>query len=164
MITDQKLYNGASGKWTESFSDYPASLYDLQIFLKQSTTDAYELVIEKSGDDFNITYNAAMLQPGENQFQYLFTELSTGNKSVAFDGYVTVNQILGEGDQRNDDQIILDSLIDARKRLAGREYVQITINGKATTFKDALKLDQEIVHYKKKLGIYKTPRILNQFR
>ena len=164
-ITEQALFAGADDSWTETFDDYLPSTHKLDIYLKQGANEAVSLSVSSNDDEFIISYNSSQLTAGKNQFQYVFTNLETNAISVAFSGYVEIQSLLSQsGDTRSDDEIILDALIDQRKRLANREYNSVNIgNGKTAVFKDAEKLEQEIVRYQKKLGIYKTPRILHSF-
>lgn len=167
MISDQTIYSGTDGKWIDSLPNYPACEYDLVVILKNGMNPAVELTAVADNEDpdsFLISYNADQLQAGENEYQYEFTSKADGKKTISYDGIITVKASLRSStDTRSEDKKVYDELVAARLRVAQREYVSITINGKATQFKSMDQIDAEIVRYKKKLGLYKTPRIINSF-
>lgn len=169
MITDQTIIAECDHQWTEDFSDYPASEYDLEVTIKRGSDSPKVLTVEKDGDAFIISIPNSLIAAdefGDYQYQYKFTNLDDNKITIppAYRGFIKVLPDLNsEVDTRNDDEIVLQSLIDARKRVANREYVNITINGKSTQFKTLNEIDAQIIRIQKKLGIYKTPRIISSF-
>ena len=168
MITDQSIVAGADIEWEETIPDYPATEYDLIIFLKLASAPAVWPTTTKNGDAFvHSISNALLTSSGTYQFQYKFTNLTDEKISFpsAYTGVIPVGASLANsGDLRSDDQKVLDALIDARLKVANREYVNISINGKATTFKDLEKLENMISFYKRKIGLTKRPILINSFR
>lgn len=167
MINDFNLFCGSTWSWTDTFDDYPASLWDCILYLKLGTGTTITLMPTKDGDNFVFSKSAAetaALANGEYSFQYLFTEIAdTSNKQIE-SGTVPITALLSASvDPRSEDKKVYDELVAARLRVAQREYVSITINGKATQFKTLDQIDSEIIRYKKKLGLYITPRIINSF-
>jgi len=168
VITDQTIVAGADIEWEESIPDFPATEYDLTIYLKLASAAAVSPTTTKSGSVFIHTIpNTLLTSSGNYQFQYKFTNLTDGKISYpsAYTGVIAVGASLAaSGDLRSDDQKVLDALIDARLKVANREYVNISINGKATTFKDLEKLENMISFYKRKIGLTKRPILINSFR
>ena len=167
MISDETIISGADGSLVDSFDDYIPSEYDLVVLIKNGTNPVVELTAtadEDAADSYYIAYTADQLQPGDNEYQYEFTSKEDGKNSYPYSGMITIKASLrSSADTRSDDKKVYDELIAARLRLVNREYVSITINGKATQFKTMDQIDAEIVRYKKKLGLYITPRIINSF-
>lgn len=165
MITDQTIIVGTDVEWSESFADYPATSFDLAVTMKHGTDSAKTLTIAKDGDTFDLSIpNTLLTVYGDYQFQYKFTNLSTSKVSIPYSGVVSVLPNLStSGDTRSEDQKVYEELIDARLRVAKREYVNITINGKATQFKTLDQIDKEIVRFQKRLGIYSTPKVVVRF-
>lgn len=169
MITDQTIIAGTDQEWEEDIPEFPASDYDLELTLKRGSDSPKVLTITKDSDTFVISIPNDLIAAdefGDYQFQYKFTDLSDSTITIppAYRGFITVHPDLNtDADTRTDDEIVLQSLIDARKRVANREYVNITINGKATQFKTLNEIDAQIIRIQKKLGIYKTPRIIGSF-
>jgi len=167
MITDQTIVTGATIEWEDTFTDYPASDYDLIIYLKLGSAAAVQPTTAKDGDTFvNTIPNTLLTTSGNYQFQYKFTEIATNNVYYPAE-YMGVVPVIGSlatsGDMRTADQKVLEELEAARLRVAAREYVSITINGKATQFRTLEQIDSAIYRYKKKLGIIKPTRILSSF-
>ena len=169
MISDQTIISATDVEWEESISDYPASEYDLEIAIKRGSDSPKTLTVAKDGDTFQISIPNDLIAAdefGDYQFQYKFTELSTSKISVptACRGYIKVlPDISAEADTRTADEIVLQSLLDARIKVANREYVNINVNGKSTQFKTLEEIEAAIIRYQKRLGIYKTPRLINSF-
>jgi len=163
-IYNQNLFAGTKGSWSEYFPDYSTSEYNLTVLLKCANKPTLEIIAEKDGDEFVIKYDNNLID-GFNNFQYILTRIDNSEKIVAYEGIIEIKSILSSiDDSRSEDQRILDELISARLRIAKREYVDITINGKATRFKTLDQIDREIMRYKKKLGLYKTPIIIQAFK
>lgn len=167
MITDQTIIAAADIEWEEDFSEFPASEYDSDIYLKLGSAAAVKVTTTKEGDTFVRTIPNTLLTAGGNyQYQYQFTNLEDSKVSapVEYSGVIEVkSNLAASGDLRSDEQKVLEELEAARLRVAAREYVSITINGKATQFKTLTEIDQKILEYKKRLGIYKQPRLINSF-
>ena len=167
MITDETIFSGADGSWIDSFADYPASEYDLVVLLKNGTNAAVELTAAPDEDDpdsFSISYTADQLQAGDCEYQYKFTNKATEKISVPYHGVVNVLALLSSStDTRSEDKKVYDELIAARLRLAEREYVEVSVNGKSTKFKSMDQIEKEINRYKRKLGLLTTPQIINSF-
>ena len=167
MITDQKLYAGASWDFTDSFTDFPASEFDCVLYLKLGTNQTITTTPTKDGDDFVFTKTAertAAITPGLYDYQYVFTSIADSSDVHVESGQVQIDALLNaEGDIRTEDRKVLDELIAARLRVAKREYVSITVNGKATQFKTLHQIDAEIVKCKKRLGIFQENRMVFGF-
>jgi hypothetical protein len=167
MITDFNLFCGSTWDWTDTFDDYPASLWDCTLYLELGTGATITLTPTKDGDDFIFTKSAAQtaaLLNGDYSFQYLFTELAdTSNKQIE-SGIVRIEALLSAtADPRSDDQKVLDALKAARLTIAGRDYVEVSINGKSSKFKTLDEIEAAIYRYEVKLGIKVIPRIINSF-
>ena len=164
MISDQTLYAGADGEWTDSLSDFLAGNYDLTVMLKCGTNSVVELAAIADGDDYIISYTADQLQAGDNDYQYKFIKKTDGKISIPYVGVVNVKALLSANtDTRSDDKKVLDALKEARIKIVGREYTEISINGKSTKFKTLEEIENAIVRYEKKLGLRITPRIVTAF-
>lgn len=169
MITDQTIIAACDIEWEEDIPEYPASEYNLELTLKRESDSPKVLTVTKDGDTFVIeiaSSDIAADEFGDYQFQYKFTNLDDNKVTIppAYRGFIKVFPDLNsESDTRTDDEIVLQSLVAARKRVANREYVNVTINGKSTQFKTLNEIDAQIIRIQKKLGIYKTPRIISSF-
>jgi hypothetical protein len=169
MITDQTIIAATDVEWDEDISSYPASEYDLEIAIKRGSDSPKLLDVEKDGDTFQISIPNTLIAAdefGDYQFQYKFTNLDTDKISapIEYRGFVKVlPDLSSDADTRTDDEKVLAALQEARIKVANRDYANVTINGKATTFKTLQEIDAAIVAYQKKLGIYKTPRLISSF-
>lgn len=173
MINEQDLIAGTTWEWTDYFDDYPSSEYTAECIIRKGSAAAITIessVSSTEDEAFDFSKDAvstASITPGDYQFQYIFTNIADGKiyAPKIYSGFVPVDPLLSSAsDVRSDDQKVLDSLIAARTKIAERDYVNVTINGKATTFKRLNEIDAQIIRYKKKLGIYQTPEIYESFR
>lgn len=169
MITDQTIIAGCYIEWREYIPEFPASMYDLEVTIKLAGNLPKVLDVSKDNDTFIISIPNDLIAEnefGDYQYQYKFKNLSNNKTFIplTYRGFTKVLPDLNsDADTRTDDEIVLQSLIDARKRVANREYVNITINGKSTQFKTLNEIDAQIIRLQKKLGIYKTPTLINSF-
>ncbi|MFA5803677.1 MAG: hypothetical protein WC879_03445 [Melioribacteraceae bacterium] len=167
MIKDFNLYCGSAWSWTDSFDDYPASLFNCILYLKLGTAATVTITPTKSVDSFIFTKpssETAALANGDYSYQYLFTEIADSTNKQVLEGTVPIKALLtSTADPRSDDQKVLDALKAARLTIAGRDYVTVNINGKSTQFKTLEEIEAAIIRYQKRLGIYKTPRLINSF-
>ena len=171
MITDQNLTAGTTWEFSDSFDDYPSSEFDSKIVLRQSNNSPVEISGTDNADDgFDYEFSAeesSDLPRGSYNYQYIFTEKAETKKVYApqeYSGVININVLLSSADDtRSDDEKVLDLLKDARIKVANREYVNINVNGKSTQFKTLEEIESAIIRYQKRLGIYKTPRLINSF-
>lgn len=165
MISDFTLYSGATWKWTDTFTDYPASVNDCVLYLRNGINSPHEITPTKDGDSFEFDVDADLSKQigfGSFQAQYLFTH-SDGTVAVVETALEIKPLLNNPQDVRTEDQKILDALKDAKIKIASRDYVNISVNGKTTTFKTLLEIEQAIHRYNVKLGYYKQPRMINSF-
>lgn len=172
MIDSKDLIAGTTWKWSESFEDYPSADYNCKVIIKLGTDAAVEIAATASltypqGFDFEKAASfTAQCGQGDYQFQYIFTAKVGGAVYAPkeFSGYTFIDVLLNSNnDTRSEEQKVLDLLIDARTKIAGRDYIEISIGGKTAKFKSLQEIDSAIISYKKKLGIYKTPKIISRF-
>lgn len=169
MISDQTIISATDVEWDEDISDYPASEYNLELTIKRGSDSPKSLTVAKDGDTFQISIPNDLIAPdefGDYQYQYKFTEISTSKVSapLAYRGFTKVlPDLSADADTRTEDEKVLESLISVRSEVAARGHVSVAINGKQATFKTLNEIDAAIVRYQKKLGIYKTPRLINSF-
>lgn len=169
MIIDQTIIAATDQEWEEDISEFPASEYDLEITLKEADSSPKVLTITKDTDTYVINIPNDLIAAdefGTYQYQYKFTSLEDSKVTIppAYRGFITVHPDLNtEADTRTEDEKILSYLYTVRAQIAQRGHAQVSINGKAATFKSLNEIDAKIIEYQKRLGIYKTPRIINSF-
>lgn len=169
MISDQTIIAATDVEWEDSISDYPASEYDLELTIKRGSDGPKSLTVTKDGDTFQISIPNDLITPdefGDYQFQYKFTNLTDFKiyAPITSRGFIKVLPDLStDADTRTEDEKILESLISVRSEIAARGHVSVAINGKQATFKTLNEIDSAIVRYQKKLGIYKTPKLVSRF-
>ena len=162
-IKNKTLYSGIDGTITESISNYPASLYSLQVLIKEESSNAVSLTVEEDGDDFVIAYTIDQLTFGNNKIQYVFTNKTTSEVDVE-EFIITIKPLLtSSADTRSEDEKTLALLKEARIKIAGRDYTEVSINGKSTTFKSLLEIERAICRLETKMGIRQTPQLINSF-
>jgi len=169
-ITSQDLIAGTTFSFTESFDDYPSSDYDCQLVLKKGSDSPFPIDGTADGSDgFDFLADAeetAKLSNGTYDFQFIFTAKTGGKVSAPrqFTGSVPVTALLSSNeDTRSDDQIVLDSLKAARKRIAERDYESMGSNGKQAQFKRLQEIDSQILRLERKLGYSIQPRVITSF-
>jgi hypothetical protein len=165
MISDFTLYSGATWKWTDTFTDYPASVNDCVLYLRNGINSPHEITPTKDGDSFDFDVDSGLSKQigfGSFQAQYLFTH-SDGTVAVVETALEIKPLLNNPQDVRTEDRKILDLLKEARLKIAGRDYINISINGKSTTFKTLEEIEAAIVKYEKKVGLRNTPKIISRF-
>lgn len=140
---DLDLYAGASWGWTESLSDYPASLYNLKLMLKQGISEPIELNGAANGDDFEFTYSVektAVLSRGDFDYQLIAILKSDESVAVIKSGIKYIKALLKSGDQRTYWEKIRDNCKDALTLLSEREVDEVSILGRTYKYSDTDKI------------------------
>lgn len=138
-----ELYAGASWGWTESLSDYPASLYALKLAIKKGTSDPLVINGTANGDDFEFALSfedSAALDEGDYYYQFITSKLSDDSIKIIKNGSKYIGALLKSGDQRTYWEQVRDNCKDALKILSSREVSAVTILGRSYTYLETEKI------------------------
>jgi len=164
LISNLKLYAGAKWKWTESVSDYPATLYTLDVYLKYQAETTIKITATPSGSDHllqKIASETTGLSEGDYKYQARFTEIAdTSNVTLYEEGIVHIYPDLATvTDARTYWMQIVENLKDAYKRLSTREMKEVTTyDGTRVTYEERNTLLKEIKTAEINAGIKKANR------
>ncbi len=145
-ISSLKLFAGTTWSWKETPSLFPAPTYSLTIYMKMGTGSTVTLNGVADGTAFLFSKSASetsQLSHGNYNYQVIADD-NNGNVSLVESGYVVIEPLLNAvTDSRSYWQKMLDLLRDAYANIAGREYTEITINGRTVRY-DRAQLIKEL--------------------
>jgi hypothetical protein len=156
MIYEQKLYRGIDWFWIDTFKSYPATSHSCYLTILQNKEIVLQVDATANGADhqFLILFKDNVLTNGIYQYQYTFT--ANGVAVTPYSGEFIV--YTGTHDEQ-----MLAALYAAQLRLVGRDYVQMSVNGRSVTFKNDADIARQINAYERKIGLKRTPKILTRF-
>ena len=156
MIIEQKLYCGVDWAWQDTFNKYPATTHSCVLAILQNKQLVTELTATASGaqHQFELLFKDNVLNAGVYEYQYTFT--ANGVSITPYSGEFKI--YTGSHDEQ-----MLAALYAAQLRLVGRDYVQMSINGRSVTFKNDADIARQITLFERKLGFNRTPRIITRF-
>lgn len=172
-FTDLKLYAGATWNWTESLDEYPASEYDLVLYLKNGTNAAVPLSASQDGDDFEFDLTANTTnQFTKKKYTYQFVVSKAGEVDIIETGEVYIYAILNlASDLRTHEEIVLDAIKSLIESRATKEQSEISFGDKTLEYLTPQELEYWKSVYERKVEQIKrqragktgTPRILESF-
>lgn len=137
-ITNQKLYQSDTWGWEEELSDYPASEYTLNIYLKKASGTAIQLTASASGDTHVLAYsaaNSANATPGVYSYQAKVTETATSEVTTIETGKIEIYKDLATvTDERSWIQKAIDEIESILPTALSREAGEITIAGRTIKY------------------------------
>ena len=173
-IEQQKLYAGATWKFTETLDEFPASDgYTFAIIIKHKTDEAVFLQSTASGDDYSFNI-AADTTRQFTKHDYLFQGIVTkqGEIDIVAEGQLTINPLLdAASDTRTQNERILDAINATLESSSAKEQGEISINGRTIRYKTldelfvAKKRFEKIVAKEKRIASGKNgiPRLLESY-
>jgi len=160
-ISKQKLYAGAKWSWTESVSGYPASLYDLIVYLKRATDAVIIITAVANGDDYTVEHPATStsITSGDYSYQVRFVEKADPTNIKMYEvGVIHIYPDLAtpDIDGRSPWMRIYENLMTAYEALSTKQTNQVTLyDGTNVTYNDLTDLLKRIHNAEIKAGLKK---------
>jgi hypothetical protein len=160
QIDSEKLYQGDTWNFSESFSDYPPSTHIVTLYTQK--VNGIEIAAQGVADDEDSTMHeftvpatdTIEIESGTYKYVYQAYEISTEKKYTFHLGVITVNPRHGGP---SEDMIFwtnrLAELQTAYTSWAARGYAEITLpGGDSVKYEDGDKLLQHIAYAKTKIN------------
>lgn len=136
--------------WTESWADYPATLFTLTLTLV-STSGKKSITATADGDDHAFTLDASGLSAGRYDYQLVAT--GDGYRQVIDRSYVTVQPDLGDADTfdgRSHVKKVLDALEAVLENRASKSQLVNKFDGVDIQYMDHEQISKLRDKYKEK--------------
>lgn len=152
MNEPNKLYINMDATWTESLSDYPASL---GYVLKYTVTNAsYQIAISSSASSDNPDSHTVTIASADTatwhagKYQYLKYVEKSGKKYPISQGSIEiVASVFAANDQRSFAQRMIDAIEATMEGRATKEQTALTINGRSIQYLSLTELISARAHF-----------------